>query len=141
MLGSFVLGFGKTTDANGNDDYTVQAGGQVQLLSGKSAGLNIGVQVTFEVDDGKLEIDDIGASIRNMNPGLPVPPVDGFLTDIAFDVDGIPGSISADLLFGAVFGDKITVGAKEYSMVQVLVSGQTRVGGSLRRRGRYRESP
>jgi hypothetical protein len=124
QLQSFVLGFGKTTDANGNDDYTVQAGGQVQLLSGKSAGLNIGVQVTFEVDDGKLEIDDIGASIRNMNPGLPVPPVDGFLTDIAFDVDGIPGSISADLLFGAVFGDKITVGAKEYSMVQVLVSGQ-----------------
>ncbi|MDW5265931.1 MULTISPECIES: SdrD B-like domain-containing protein [Acidobacteriaceae] len=124
QLKNFVLGFSKTTDANGNADYTIQAGGQVQLLSGSSAGLTVGVQVTFEVDDGKLKIDDIGASLRNMNPGLPVPPVDGFLTDVAFDVDGIPGSISADLLFGAVFGDKITVGGKEYSMVQVLVSGQ-----------------
>ena len=117
---NFVLGFGKTTDANGNSDYEIQAGGQVSIVDG----CNLGVQIKFDVDNGKATIIDIGASLRNMNPGLLVPPVDGALTDIAFDVDGIPGSVSADILFGAVFGSKITVGAKEYSMVQALVSGQ-----------------
>ncbi len=123
QLQNFVLGFSETTDANGDPDYDIEAGGQVQLLSGKGMGLNIGVHIKFDIDNGKLKIIDIGVSLRNMNPGIMIEPVDGFLTDIAFEFDD-DTSISVDLLFGAVFGDKITVGAKEYSMVQAIVNGQ-----------------
>ncbi len=123
QIQNFILGFSKTTDANGNSDYEIEAGGQVQLLKGRGAGLNIGVHVKFDFTT-KLEIVDIGIALRNMNPGLPIPPVDGSLTDIAFECDGIPGSISVDLLFGAVFGTKVTVLSKEYSMIQAVVNGQ-----------------
>jgi hypothetical protein len=125
QLQNFVLGFSKTTDGDGNNEYEIQAGAQVQLLSGKGAGLNIGVYVKFDFETHKLKMTALGASLRNMNPGITIPPTGGgALTDIAFDVDGIPGSVSADILAGMVFGSKVTVGAKEYSMIQVLASGQ-----------------
>ncbi len=119
-----VVGFGLTMDAHGNYDYKIQAGGQVQILQGKAGGCNVGVYLNFDFDKYHLKVTDIGASLRRMNPGILMPPVDGALTDIAFDVAGIPGSISADILFGAVFGSKVTVGAKEYAMIQAIVNGQ-----------------
>jgi len=121
---NLLIGFSRTIDSSGNTDYEIQAGVQIQILKGKTGGCNLGAHVTFDVDAGKLKIVDVGIAARNMNPGLPVLPIDGSLTDFAADVDGIPSSVSADLLFGAVFGSKVTVGAKEYSAVQAIVSGQ-----------------
>ncbi len=124
LIQNFVLGFtgsSSRTDPDSSTDFIVQGSGQMKLF--EKGGLVIGVNFKLGREAGKFVVQDIGAAIRNLNPGLPIPATEAFLTDIAFDIDGIPGSVSFDLLLGAVMGDKITVGAKEYSLIQALISG------------------
>ncbi|MGC4033587.1 MAG: SdrD B-like domain-containing protein [Tepidisphaeraceae bacterium] len=115
---NLILGF-NVTDSG---DWDVELGGQMGLFEG--GGLVVGVHLKMGEEDDHFIVQDIGASLRNLNPGLPIPGLEGFLTDIGFEIDNIPTNISADILFGAAFGDQVKVGAKEYAAIQALVNGE-----------------